>query len=119
MDLYFSLFLKEVEYLYHKGLIKKYRKTESNQTALKGSIQFAKHIQKNLIHKERFYVKHTTYDKEHKLHQILFKALKVLKRINTNNSIHFKSQHLSVCFGHIIAGLFLYARFKCVLSYDA
>jgi 5-methylcytosine-specific restriction enzyme subunit McrC len=87
LDLYFEMFIKEVEALYHKGLVKKYRKTESNQTALKGSIQFSKHIQKNLIHKERFYVKHNSYDKQHKLHQILFKGLKLLKQINSNHSI--------------------------------
>lgn len=84
LELYFELFVCELEYLLHRGLIKKYRKITANLNSLKGSIHFPKHINSNLIHKERFFVNYTTYDKEHIFHQILFKSLKLLQRINNN-----------------------------------
>jgi 5-methylcytosine-specific restriction enzyme subunit McrC len=79
LDVYFELYLNEVERLVKKGLIKKYRKNQSNQKSLKGKLLFAQNIQQNLVHKEHFYCEHQVYDKNHLLHQILFKGLLVLK----------------------------------------
>ena len=79
LDVYFELYLNEIERLVKKGLIKKYRKNQSNQTALKGKLLFSQNIQQNLVHKERFYCEHQVYDKNHLLHQILYKGLLILK----------------------------------------
>ena len=88
LDLYFELFIKEVEYLLHTGLVKKYRRKEDNVTSLKGNILFGKHIQQNLTHQERFFVRHSAYDVEHILHFIIYKTILLLKQINTSVSLH-------------------------------
>lgn len=87
LDLYFELFISEVEYLVHRGLVKKYRKRTSNVNALKGSLHFSKHISKNLVHRERFYTRHSTYDTEHLLHIIIYQCILILQSINSNTKL--------------------------------
>ena len=88
LDLYFELFINEIEYLLNSGLIKKYRRNESNIPTLKGNIQFNKHLQHNYIHQERFYVNYTHYDSNHILHSIIYKTILLLRQINTSAMLH-------------------------------
>ena len=87
LDLYFKLYIHEIEYLLHQGIIKKYRRSEGNNNSLKGTLLFNKQIQHNLIHQEKFYTRFTTYDVHHLLHCILYKAILLLKKINVNPSL--------------------------------
>ncbi|GAK95503.1 hypothetical protein JCM19294_2285 [Nonlabens tegetincola] len=85
LEVYFELYLDEVEGLLRKGLIKQYRKQSKNTKALKGKLEFAGHLRKNLVHKERFYTTHQSYDRNHYLHQVLSKALAIVIQF-TNGS---------------------------------
>ncbi|MFL0354751.1 McrC family protein [Xanthomarina sp. GH4-25] len=85
LEVYFEMYLLEVEGLVRKGLIKQYRKQTKNTKALKGKLEFAGHIRKNIVHKERFYTTHQVYDPNHFLHQVLQKALTIVTQF-TNGS---------------------------------
>lgn len=90
LELYFELFLNELELLLRQGLIKKYKKQEGQQNSLKGALAFNKHITKNTVHKERFFVSYTVYSKDHLLHQILHETLLVISSISNNSIIKDK-----------------------------
>ena len=85
IELYFSAFLTSLERLIVRGLVKRYRIQESNQPCLKGKLLFNQHIRHNLVHKERFYTAHTTYDAQHLIHQIFAETLEVIR-------LHSRSQ---------------------------
>jgi 5-methylcytosine-specific restriction enzyme subunit McrC len=98
LDVYLGLYVKEIELLLHGGLIKKYRKVEGNQTALKGQLLFKRHVSENIIHRERFYVRNSIYDKCHPLHQILYKALKVVAKVANSVIVKGKAEKLLLDF---------------------
>ena len=82
LEVYFELYLTEIETLIQRGLVKKYRKNSGNVKALKGKLEFAGNIRYNLVHKERFYTKHQVYDHDHLLHQTLAHALEILEQFS-------------------------------------
>jgi len=82
LDIYFDWYLTEVEELLHHGLAKQYYQETKNTLALKGKLEFAGHLQRNLVHQERFYNTHQVYGTDHRLHQILRLGLEVVARLS-------------------------------------
>ncbi len=101
LDIYFEWFLNEVQLLLHQGLIKQYYKETSNVKALKGKIEFAGHISKNLVHKERFFTTHQVYDKDHLVHQVLSKALDIVEKCTKGNYLYSKSKTVQLDFPEV------------------
>lgn len=98
LDIYISLFLTELQSIFHKGLIKRYRKMEENLPALKGSLVFSKHVTRNIVHQERFFVKHSVYDVMHPLNRVFFKCLKLVRKINTSADLQSRVSSLLISF---------------------
>jgi 5-methylcytosine-specific restriction enzyme subunit McrC len=101
LDIYFEWFLNEVQTLIHHGLIKKYYKETNNVKALKGKLEFAGHVVKNLVHKERFYTTHQVYDKDHLLHQIIGQALEIVATMSKGNYLYSKCKTVQLHFPEV------------------
>lgn len=94
LDLYFEIFLAEVENLLQTGLIKSYRRQTGQANTMKGKLVLSKHLSSNAIHKERFFIDYQTYDYEHQLHQILYEALLCLGSILHRADLRARQQRL-------------------------
>jgi 5-methylcytosine-specific restriction enzyme subunit McrC len=103
LDIYFEWYLNEVQLLIHQGLIKQYYKETSNVKALKGKLEFAGHLSRNLVHKERFYTTHQVYDKDHLAHQVLHKALAIVEQCTKGNSLYGKCKTVQLDFPEVQA----------------
>ncbi len=101
LDFFFGLFIRDVEDLVHRGLVKRYRRTKANCTALKGRIDFPRHIQQNLIHQERVFVEHQVYHTDHLLHALLKQALSIVKDIAQDPSISVQAKGTEWAFEHV------------------
>lgn len=101
LDIYFEWFLSEVQLLIHQGLIKQYYKQTGNVKALKGKLEFAGHINKNLVHKERFYTTHQVYEKDHLIHQILGQALDIIEHLSKGTYLYSKCKTVQLDFPEV------------------
>ena len=101
LDIYFEWFLNEVQLLIHQGLIKQYYKETNNVKALKGKLEFAGHLSKNLVHKERFYTTHQVYDKDHLLHQVLGQALSIIASLSKGTYLYSKCKTTQLNFPEV------------------
>ncbi|MCC6726739.1 MAG: restriction endonuclease [Saprospiraceae bacterium] len=81
LDAYLDMYLAACERLLREGLVKKYRQQEGNLFALKGKLKFAGHINRNVVHQERFYTEHSIYDRDNIFNRILLKALRVIPKL--------------------------------------
>lgn len=98
LDIYFEWFLTEVELLIRQGLIKQYYTKTKNVNALKGKLDFAGHIRKNLIHKEKFYTTHQIYEKDHLIHQILAFALSIIEDFSKGTYLYSRCKSVELDF---------------------
>ncbi|MBE0639422.1 MAG: restriction endonuclease [Bacteroidales bacterium] len=101
LDLYFEVYLQEVDTLLRRGLAKKYRQNEGNVKALKGRLNFSRDIERNCIHRERFYTCHQSYDHEHLINQILLKGLKILDVLSSGSILNDRIRKLLFYFPEI------------------
>ena len=95
LDVVLHQFMDEVERIMHVGLVKAYRRVEDNRTSLKGRLVLSKHIVKNIVHQERFYVEYTTYDRNHIFNRLLYKALRVIQDIAASNDVILRAKRLA------------------------
>jgi len=117
LEAYLELFLQHCEEIIRQGLVKKYRTTDDNCGALKGKLLLNKQLHINLIHQERFYVRHQTYDRENIFNQILLKALKLIPSICQSPVLSDRVANLRLLFPELEDILVNYSTFEDLI-YD-
>lgn len=75
IEIFISVFLKEMEILLKRGIKHFYSAVEENQNYLKGRIVFHDNLKQNLIHRERFFVRHDEFKSDIPQNRILKTAL--------------------------------------------
>jgi len=101
LEIYFELYLNELNQLIHEGLIKKYRKQAGNVKAIKGKIDFGSNIRKNLIHKERIFTVHQLYDTDHTIHQVLNVALDIVLQFSGGSILNDLARRVKMNFPEV------------------
>lgn len=94
LDLMYLEFMSLCDELLRMGLTKKYILIERNRKYLKGKLLFSKHVNKNHIHKERFYTRQNEYSYNHIFNQLLFTALKCISNANVSSMIKSRASQL-------------------------
>lgn len=93
-DLFLLQFIREVEALAAKGLVKRYHKEQRNEHKFSGRIIVKQQISKNCVHKERVFAEHQVFDTQHLLNELIQEALEKVQSLTSNQEIISKVKKL-------------------------
>ncbi|HDR52552.1 MAG TPA: hypothetical protein ENN90_13200 [Mariniphaga anaerophila] len=80
IEIFISVFLKEMEILLKRGMKHFYAAVEENQKYLKGRLLFSQNLKSNMVHRERFFVNFDEFRADIPQNRVLKTALVYLKR---------------------------------------
>ncbi|MEC2345017.1 hypothetical protein P9H28_13080 [Paenibacillus barengoltzii] len=86
LDILVSMFLRDLENQLRNGIYKRYQKRTKNLSTVKGSINFSKHINRNMLTEEKFYCTYSVFTENNIINQIIKYTLRKLERAVRHNS---------------------------------
>jgi len=97
-EIYLESFIDEVRETVHQGLTRKYRCDDGNLPVLKGRLVFSQHVNRNLVHRERFYTSHQRYDRDNVFNRVLKEALTIVRRTSAGTHLASMANELLLFF---------------------
>ena len=103
LEVFIGAFLSELDQLVREGLQASYSAHTANQRYLKGRLEVGPHLQRNLLHPERFLVTFDTYALDTPWHRLLKRALLLLRPLTRALPNQRLLQRLTFVFDEVAA----------------
>lgn len=96
MEFFISVFAGETMKIIKSGVLSTYTSREENMNTVHGTILFSENIRRNLVHRERIYVRHDVFTPDRAENRIIKAAAAMLRKITVNShSSHLLMEALS------------------------
>ena len=96
LEYFISIFAGETMKIIKSGVLSTYASREENLTSVQGTILFSENNRRNLVHRERVYVRHDVFTPDRAENRIIKAAAKMLNKITANSgSSHLLKETLS------------------------
>ena len=120
MEFFISVFAGETMKIIKSGVLSAYASREENMTSVQGTILFAENIRRNLVHRERLYVRHEVFTPDRAENRIIKAAAAKLKKLTeSSHSSHQLMEALSFLDEAVVPGDVAAEFGKCVNTRNA
>lgn len=101
LEVFISQFLDSLSNLVKKGIRSDYVRQEDNLSFLKGKLDIAKHLRKNVVTKHKFYCEYDEFLQDRPANRLLHSALYKLRSFTRNSANQKRLQELLFVFDEI------------------
>lgn len=96
LEYFISVFANETMKIIKSGVLSAYASREENMTSVHGTILFSENMRRNLVHRERVYVRHDVFTPDRAENRIIkAAAAKLIKLTANSHSSHHLNEALS------------------------